>query len=233
MSCSFLFLSVAGLHSSLTPLTNEICGWRLRTGGNSSLCSNAAFVRRCFLSYNSCNVRIWARSITLRCLPSRKASSCAWAPTAALELSASQQNGATRGQGHPGAMAPHEQLHPESVISPRASQTPCHCVPLRQKRSGTVRGSPELPLRPLRSAGLSRTPELQPGMAGKDSPGPSSRPVTARPSKSMTPAPQPDAEAELRLRGKMGEWETLSRAPEPEASFRSAFPETSRTIPEH
>lgn len=60
MSCSFLFLSVAGLHSSLAPLTNEICGWHLRTGGNSSLCSNTAFVRRCFLSYNSCNVRIWA-----------------------------------------------------------------------------------------------------------------------------------------------------------------------------
>lgn len=198
-----------------------------------SLCSNTSFVRRCFLSYNSCNVRIWARSVTLRCLPTRKASSCAWAPTAALELSASQQNGASRGQGHPGAMAPRGQLHPESVISPRASQTPRHPVPLRQKGSGTVRGSPELPLRPLRSAGLSRTPELQPGMAGKDSPGPSSRPVTARPSKSMTPPPQPDAEAELRLRGKTGEWETLSRAPEPEASFRSAFPETSRTIPEH
>lgn len=59
MSCSFLFLSVAGLHSSLAPLTNEICRWRLRTGGNFSLCSNTSFVRRCFLSYNSCNVRIW------------------------------------------------------------------------------------------------------------------------------------------------------------------------------
>lgn len=74
--------------ASFFPNTSEEGNWRGAFSGRVgiSLCANTAFVRRCFPSYNSRRVCIWAWSVALVCLLPCKASSCERAPTVAREL---------------------------------------------------------------------------------------------------------------------------------------------------